>query len=108
MARRPKPNHPQVLPLFQQRGDCRDPRPALYRRHLDARAKFDQVPELTGPYWLLFDLEDREPEHYPVAGEQPKVVTRLASEMARAEQAFPVTATHPPLETYPGRVLPRP
>ena len=74
---------------------------AYYRRHLGALDKFDQVPNFDGPYWLLFDLDDPEPERYSFAREHPDVVERLARELARAEKAFRVDATRPPQETYP-------
>lgn len=72
-----------------------------YRRHLGALDKFDQVPEFTSPYWLLFDLQDPDPERYSLAREHPGIVARLSKEMSRAEADFRSTATRDREKTYP-------
>lgn len=74
---------------------------AYYRGHLGAMDKFDQLPEFSSPYWLLFDLSTDQPEHYSMAREHPDVVRRLAREMARAEKLFRATAVHERQRTYP-------
>jgi uncharacterized sulfatase len=74
---------------------------AYYRRHLGAMDKFDQVPEFTDPYWLLFDLTAAPAERYSMARGHPEVVQRLSREMIRAEKMFRATATHGPQKTYP-------
>jgi uncharacterized sulfatase len=76
---------------------------AYYRRHLGAMDLFTVIPEFQGPYWLLFDLEDPQPERYSVAREHPEVVKRLARELSRAEAEFRRQATRPRQKTYPPR-----
>jgi hypothetical protein len=63
--------------------------------------KFDQIPEFSSPYWLLFDLSDPDPEHYSLARKHSDVVRRLSQEMARAQKGFRVTATRDQEKTYP-------
>jgi uncharacterized sulfatase len=72
-----------------------------YRRHLGALDKFDQIPGFTDPYWLLFDMQDPDPEHYSLAREHPEVVQRLQQEMQRAEDSFRKNATRDREKTYP-------
>ena len=74
---------------------------AYYRTHLGAMDKFDQLPEFSSPYWLLFDLSTDQPEHYSMAREHPDVVRRLAEQMARMEKLFRKTAVHERQQTYP-------
>jgi uncharacterized sulfatase len=47
-----------------------------------------------GPYFLLFDMEDPEPERYSLARDNPEVVERLYAEMKRAQAAFEAMKTH--------------
>ena len=74
---------------------------AYYRRHLGAMDLFQQLPEFTEPYWLLFDMQDSDPERYSLARDNPDVVKRLAAEMKRADGYFRQHATHDRQKTYP-------
>jgi len=47
-----------------------------------------------GPYFLLFDMEDPEPERYSLARDNPEVVDRLYAEMKRAQAEFGQMRTH--------------
>jgi len=49
-----------------------------------------------GPYLLLFDMEDPEPERYSLARDNPEVVERLWAELKRARTGFGVMRTQPP------------
>ncbi len=48
-----------------------------------------------GPYFLLFDMEDPEPERYSLAREHPEIVARLHSELNRVQSTFDRLRTHP-------------
>jgi uncharacterized sulfatase len=76
---------------------------AYYRRHLGAMDLFDDLPEFTEPYWLLFDMHDEQPERYSLARDNPAIVERLAAEMARAETEFRRHATRSRQQTYPAQ-----
>jgi uncharacterized sulfatase len=54
-----------------------------------------------GPYFLLFDMQDPEPERYSLAREHPEVVQRLYAEMTRAQEEFE------PLRTKPSHAIPK-
>ena len=76
---------------------------AYYRRHLGATDLFEKLPGFDQPYWLLFDMNDPEPERYSLARNHPELVERLSKEMVRAEAEFRRTATNDRQETYPRR-----
>jgi uncharacterized sulfatase len=76
---------------------------AYYRRHLGAMDLFDGLPEFSEPYWLLFDMHDREAERYSLARDNPETVKRLADEMQRAEAVFRHQATRNRQTTYPSQ-----
>ena len=76
---------------------------AYYRRHLGAMDLFEKLPGFDQPYWLLFDMNDPEPERYSMARNHPELVERLSKEMVRAEAEFRRTATNDRQETYPRR-----
>jgi arylsulfatase A-like enzyme len=46
-----------------------------------------------GPYFLLFDMEDPEPERYSLARDYPDVVKRLHNELLRAQEGFDLLRT---------------
>jgi len=46
-----------------------------------------------GPYYLLFDMEEPEPERYSLARDNPEVVKRLYAEMERARTEFGIMRT---------------
>ena len=54
-----------------------------------------------GPYFLLFDMEDPEPERYSLARDHPEVVKRLYDELMRAQGEFD------PLRTQPSQAIPK-
>ena len=65
---------------------------------LDQVTNMDLIDE---PYWLLFDMNDTEPERYSMARENPDVLKKLLGYWQSARSEFDPLRTVPPRKSFP-------
>ncbi len=74
---------------------------AYYRTNYAGFDQFQNMEMIDSPYWLLFDMQDPEPERYSVAREHPEVLAALLEALDRAREEFEPLRTRDPPKVVP-------
>ena len=56
---------------------------------------------IDSPYWLLFDMQDPEPERYSLAREHPEVLAQMIDLLAQSRAKFDPLRTREPVKVIP-------
>ena len=74
---------------------------SYYRRILVAFDELDKMDGFDAPYWLLFNMNSKEPERYSLARENPAVLKQHIRYLTEARKKFDSLRTHARDDTVP-------